>query len=62
VNEFDEENILSLAEVKARKVARRHSMLDSVSELKATFAENGTTLNLEIVYSMGDTTIVGAEP
>ena len=62
VNEFDDNNILSLVEVKARKVAARHSMLDSVADIDASFAEDGVTLRVEISYAIGDDVVVEAEP
>ena len=62
VNEFDDTNILSLVEVKAQKVAQQHSMLDSVSDIAASFADDGVTLEVEISYLRGDNVVVEAEP
>ena len=62
VNEFDDKNILSLVEVKARKVAERHSMLSQVADINASFAEDGVTLRVEISYQIGDDVVVEANP
>ena len=62
VNEFDDNNILSLVEVKARKVVARHSMLNEVTGINADFAEDGVTLRVEISYAIGDDVVVEANP